>query len=265
MGFFDFLGSLGDVLGQIASELDAIFAAMWNALYSILQFIWNTLVALGNFLIGVFQNVAKFLSRVWDDFIKPAINWILQEIAKLYAKIRSILNPILRWIQKARQWYDTHILPILQRQIRMIQKIRQFLAILRLFHVKWAQRLDDKLSGIQGKIEDTISIVRGYFNLIIDWIALICDQTSVIRRSVLGSWLLSHLGALKRIVGYGDGRPLTQDEQDAIAKAHDRYTAANVHDHLQTLSMTGLTTDDMAERDAARAGIEAAIGETLPY
>jgi len=118
---------------------------------------------------------------------------------------------------------------------------------------------------MQGKITDSISFVRGYLNLIISWIALICDQTNVIRRSVLGSWLLSNLAGLKRIVGYGDGRQITSNEQAAMDKARNRYTSANVHEHLQSLAMTGLTTDDMAERDQARQALADTLGQQLPF
>jgi hypothetical protein len=265
MGFLDFLGSIGDIFGEIASLISELFAFLWSYVYAALVFIWNTLIAVFNFLLSVFQNVGKFLARAWTDFIKPAINSIINFIAKIYSAIHRVLDPLLRWIQKIRKWYDTHILPILMRQLQMIQKVRRFLAILRIFHVKWAQQLDDKLAGIQSKITDTISVVRGYFNLIIDWIALICDETNVIRRSVLGSWLVSNLGGLKRIVGYGDGRQVTNSEQAAMDKARNRYTSANVHDHVQTLAMTGLTTDDMADREAARTALAEATGTPLPF
>jgi hypothetical protein len=265
MGFLDFLGSVGDIFGEIASLVAQVFAVLWHVMVALFTFIWNTLVAVFNFLVSVFQNVAKLFARLWTDYVKPAINGLFNFIAKIYSAIHRVLDPLMRWIQKIRAWYDTHILPILKKQIQMIQRVRQFLTILRIFHVKWAQRLDDKLAGIQSKITDSIELVRGYLNMVISWIALITDQTNVIRRSVLGSWLLSHLGALKRIVGYGDGRQITQAEQDAIAKAHNRYTTANVHAHVQTLAMTGLTTDDMADRDAARAALVVATGTPLPF
>jgi hypothetical protein len=265
MGFLDFLGNIGNIFGEIASLIDAIFGILWNVMISLFTFIWNTLVAVFNFLVSVFQNVAKFFGHFWSDFVKPAINGLFNLVAKIYSAIHRVLDPLMRWVQKIRAWYDTHILPMLLKQIQMIQRIRQFLSILRVFHVKWAQQLDDKLAGLQGKITDSIELVRGYLNLVISWIALITDQNSVIRRSVLGSWLLSNLAALKRIVGYGDGRQITSDEQAAMDKAHNRYTTANVHDHIQSLAMTGLTADDLADRAAARTALEAATGAPLPF
>lgn len=265
MGFLDFLSSIGDIFGEIASLISELFAFLWSYVYAALLFIWNTLVAVFNFLLSVFQNVGKFLARAWTCYIKPAIQSIIKHIQSIYDKLHLWASKLQEWITKIRKWYDTHILKAMMKQLEMIQKIRKFLAILRIFHVKWAQQLDDKLAGIQSKITDTISLVRGYLNLVIDWIALICDQTNVIRRSVLGSWLVSNLGGLKRIVGYGDGRQVTSDEQAAMDKARNRYTSTNVHDHVQTLAMTGLTTDDMADREAARTALAEATGTPLPF
>lgn len=265
MGFFDFLGNVGNLFGELASLLSELFAILWSAMVTLFTFLWNTLVAVFQFLVSVFQNVAKFFARAWTDFLKPAINAIFNFIGKIYSALHRLLAPLMKWIQKIRAWYDTHILPILMKQIQMIQRIRQFLTILRIFHVKWAQLLDDKLAAMQGKITDSIQIVRGYLNLIISWIGLITDQTNVIRRSVLGSWLLSNLSALKRIMGYGDNRPITSAEQAAMDKAHNRYTAATVHEHMQTLAMTGLTADDLADRAAARAALAEATGAPLSF
>lgn len=265
MGFFDFLGAVGNIFGEIAAFFGALFAFLWNVMIALFQFIWDTLVAVVNAIVNVFQKAQTFFEHLWTDYLKVAFGKIWDWIKLLFTHPLQAIRQLLKWLQKVRAWYDTHILKILQRQIQMIQRIRQFLAVLRIFHVKWAQRLDDKLASIQGKIEASIEFVRGYFNLIIDWIALIVDPQSVIRRSVLGAWLITHLGPLKRIVGFGDSRPLTQDEQDQIAKDSQRYTAANVKEHINTLALTGPTADDQMQRAAARAALEAAIGQPLPF
>jgi hypothetical protein len=213
----------------------------------------------------VFKNVGKFFARSWTDFLKPAIRGLFNNVIKLFDRLHRLLAPLLKWIQKIRKWYDTHILPILLKEIQMIQRVRQFLAVLRILHVKWAQILDDKLSAVQSKITTSIEFIRGYLNLIISWIALITDPSMIIRRNTLGAWLLSHLGGLKRIVGYGGNRPVTSAEQAQMDKDVKRFNTATVRDHVQALSLTGLTDDDLAARAEARAALEDAIGEPLPF
>jgi hypothetical protein len=265
MGFFNFLNNIGAIFGQIAQVINAIFVALWNAMIALFQFIWNTLVTVVNAIVSVFKNVGKFFARSWNDYLKPAIRGLFTHVIKLFDRLHRLLSPLLKWIQKIRKWYDTHILPILLKEIQMIQKVRQFLAVLRILHVKWAQVLDDKLLSVQSKITQSVEFIRGYLNLIINWIALITDPRMIIRRNTLGAWLLSHLGGLKRIVGYGGNRPVTSAEQADIDKAAKRYNTATVRDHVQALALTGLTEDDLTERAEARAALEEAIGEPLPF
>ena len=150
---------------------------------------------------------------------------------------------------------------MLLKQIQMIQRIRQFLAVLRIFHVKWAQTLDDKLNELQGKITQTVEAVAGYLNMIISWIALVTDPSMIIRRNTLGAWMLSHLGLVKRVVGYGGNKPISAADQASLDASRTRYYTANVQSHVQALLLTGPTQQDMDERTAAQAALAEAIGQ----
>lgn len=265
MEFLDFLSSVGDIFGQLASIISEIFSFLWNVMAQLFSFLWNTQVAVFNWNFSTFLSVGKFFQNIWTNYIKIGLLWVMKEIGKLWSFLHRILDPILKWLVKLRHWYDTHILKVLMKQIQMIQKVRQFLVLLRIFHVKWAQKLDDLLASMQGKITYSIEVVRGTLNQIISWIALVTDPSMIIRRNTLGAWLLSHLGGLKRIVGYGDGRPITSAEQAAIDKAHNRYHTTTVQDHVRALVMTGLTDDDLADRAAARQALADATGQPLPF
>jgi hypothetical protein len=265
MGFFDFLGGIGSIFGQLSQIISQLFIILWNAMLQLFVFLYNTLVAVVNAIVAVFKNVGKFFARAWTDYLKPAVRGLFDHVIRLFDRLHRLLAPLLKWIQKIRKWYDTHILPILLKQIQMIQRVRQFLAVLRVFHVKWAQTLDDKLLRVQSKITLTVEAVRGYLNQIINWIALVTDPGMIIRRNTLGAWLLSHVGGLKRIVGYGGNRPVTSDEQKAMDKAHALYFTTTVQDHVTALSLTGLTDDDLARREAVRRALASATGAALPF
>jgi hypothetical protein len=265
MGFFDFLNNIGSIFGQLASLISSLFVALWNAMVAVFNFIWSALVTVVDAIVSVFKNVGSFFARMWTDYVKPAISGLFSSVIKLFDRLHRLLTPLLKWIQKIRKWYDTHILPMLMKELQLIQRIRQFLSVLRIFHVKWAQALDDKLLSLQGKITTTIEAVRGVLNTIINWIALVTDPSMIIRRNTLGAWLLSHLGGLKRIVGYGGNRPVTSDEQKAMDKDRTRYYTTTVHDHATALLRTGLTDDDLAERAKARAALAEATGAPLPF
>jgi len=265
MGFLDFLGAIGDVFSEIASIVTQLFIILWNYLIILFTFLWNVIVALANGVLAVFQTIGKWMVNVWQNYIRPGIVGAINIIEKIRGLISHWANKIIGWVQKAQAWYNRHILPGLQRQIALIQKIRQFLTVLRIFHVKFAVKLDNYLAQLQGEIQQSIQAVLGTLNLVIDWIAIITDQTNLIRRNVLGAWLLTNLGALKRVIGYGNNRPLTANEQALQNQNAGRYATARANDHINALTSTGLTANDLADRAAARKGISDATGTPLPF
>jgi hypothetical protein len=265
MGFFDFLNSVGDLFGQVASLINSLFVFLWNAMLSLFIFIWNTLVILANFLLGALRAIGKFFARFWTDYVLKGIRGLLHLWEKIRFQLQRIFGPVLRFMQRVRAWFDAHILPILLRYINLIQRIRRFLVVLRLLHIHWADALDNQLARIQGKLTAVIEVVRGTLNQIISTLALVMDPSLIIRRNVLGASLLSHLGAVKRIVGYGSNRILTADEAKQIDRNVSRYKATAVTAHVAQLAASGLTDEDKAEREAARRALVEAFGVALPF
>ncbi len=124
--------------------------------------------------------------------------------------------------------------------------------------------LDNKLVDLQNRIEQTISIVRGTLNQIINTLAIAFNPSLFITRNVLAGSLLSNLGAVKRIFGFGDGRILSASEQATIEHDHALYYKSTVEAHIKTLVATGLTAEDKANRTAARQALTAAFNAPLP-
>jgi hypothetical protein len=148
--------------------------------------------------------------------------------------------------------------------LQLIQSIRRFLGILRLFHVAWAAKLDNSLADLQNRIEVSISIVRGTLNQIINTLAIAFDPTLLLKTNVLGASLLSNLGAVKRIFGFGDGRLLSAAEQTTIDKDHTLYFKSTVDTHVHALLATGPTADDKTRRTAFRQALADATNSPLP-
>lgn len=258
-------GDPGGVFDGIVAEILAALEWLYNALVAVILWVWNLLVAIVQFLLTVFKTIAKFLVTVWNDYIKKGILWLADHIQKLRAWLKRTLDPVIKFFQKLKHWYDTHILAQQLRLLKMLQAIRRFLAIFRIFGFKWAAALDNALADIQQRIEQSIAFVRGILNQIINTLALVLDPTLFIARNVIGGTLLGNLGALKRIFGYGDNRILSASEQATIDKQHSLYFASTVKDHLTTLNATGPTQDDQDNRTAARQALADATNTTLPF
>jgi len=249
--------------------VDAGVIGLINQLYYQLlitvTFFWNLIVSIVNALNRVFHSLGKFLLHIWQQYVKRAIQWLALHVQKLRTWLKRTIGPIIKRLEKIKKWYDTHILKQQLRMLQMLQTIRRFLGILRIFHVKWATKLDNSLADLQNRIEQSISIVRATLNQIINTLAIAFDPAMLITRNLLSASLLSHLGAVKRIFGFGDNRILSGSEQATIDHQHSLYFTSTVKAHLQTLSTSGPTANDKANRAAARQALTDAINAPLPF
>lgn len=254
-GFFD---------GIIAAIFDAL-VFLYNLIVAVLVFLWNALLVLVNALVTLFKSIESFFVQVWNSYIKPGISWLLTHVQKIRDWLKRTLKPVLDFFQKLKHWYDTHVLAQQLRVLRMIQTIRRFLSILRIFHIHWADKLDQALADVQNRIQQSIAFVRGILNQIINTLALVFDPTLFVSRHVLGGTLLGNLGALKRIMGFGDNRLLSPDEANTLDRQHSLYFASTVKDHVETLRTSGPTQDDQDDRKAARQALADTINAPLPF
>lgn len=253
------IGPIFDILGGI--DVQNQIAGLANNIIDIGNAISNALSAIK----GFFGALWKFLKRVWNDYIKKAIQWLADHVKRLREWLKRTIGPLIKRLEKIKKWYDEHILKQQLRMLKMIQTIRFFLGILRLFHVKWAAKLDQSLADLQNRIEEVINVVRGTLNQIINTLAIAFDPTMLITSNVLAASLLGNLGAVKRIFAFGGNRIITAGEQLTMDYNRTRYQKSSVQSHVATVVSTGPTQQDQAERKAARSALTTATGAPLPF
>lgn len=191
-GSFDF-GSIFD--GLIATIVDAI-----NAIIAFLNQLVGAIVQALNFLFGGEQAIFGFsfaslseiyngLKRMMDAIFK---NVVLASLAKLY----SLYQKIAAWAKKLKDWLDRlhaimkkYQMLYFRQIIQIIQRARKILAIFRFFHLRFAQKLDNWLATIEGKITHYLLLVAQKENEIINWVNFIVDP-------------LGHLKTLPLIAGF---------------------------------------------------------------
>lgn len=191
-GSFDF-GSIFD--GLIASIVDAINAIiaflnqLVGALVQALNFLLSGENAIFGFSFASLSEIYNGLKRLMDAIFK---NVVLASLAKLY----SLYQKIAAWAKKLKDWLDRlHALMkkyqmlYFRQIINIIQRARKILTIFRFFHLKFAQKLDNWLATIEGKITHYLLLVASKENEIINWVNFIVDP-------------LGHLKSLPLIAGF---------------------------------------------------------------
>lgn len=208
-GFFDFGSLLGGLVGFVIDVINAI-----------LQFLAELVQAIGsalNFLLSGEQNIFGFsfasLSEVWNGLKKltDAIfrNIILASITKLYdlyKKLKAWATKLKAWLDKLHALMQKYQMMYFRRIIQIIQRARKILAIFRFFHLKFAQKLDNWLATIEGKITHYLLLVASKTNEIIAWVDLIVDPRGALKNF---PFLAGFIGALNLTWSGIFGTPFT--------------------------------------------------------
>ncbi len=195
-GFFE---GLGQVLASVYNFIVQAIIFLVNLIIQVFVFLFNLLVLIFKFFFEGFKLVGKFFHAIYDVVIKRGLLHIFDWLAKLRAKLEQWLGPVLKWLRRIRAWYQEFfkrwVLPV----INAIQHIRQFLAILKLFHIKWAAALDHELALIQDKITKNFLRVVQEINKIISWVSLIIDVDGLLRRIPLLNSIFKALTDFRRL------------------------------------------------------------------
>lgn len=199
-------GGIATVVTVIGSILGALFGPLFGggsdanvAIAELRNQVWNIGNTLTQLIVSVARAIGKalvFLGSLLFNLVRPLINLlgkILEKLADIYFKY---LKPIINAIQKIRarilKIYDHYLRPVLL----IFQKVHQVLTILKLFHLKFAAKLDAELMKLEQKLTLPMYQLLHYLNLVGNMLNLVFDATLVMRRAVTlnaldqtkGSW-----------------------------------------------------------------------------
>lgn len=190
---------LGGALQDIFNYIGGVF----SVLLALIRWVWSWVRYLVQALILLFRRLKKFLLHTLPHFLKKEFDWTLKHLRSLRTWLKRTIGPLIKRLQTIKKWYDEHILKQQLRLLRQIQTIRRFLGILRIFHVKWATQLDSALGDVQNRIEQSIALVRGHINGIINWLNALSDPIWIAGLLHKGGFFVRSLDALLRAAKLG--------------------------------------------------------------
>ena len=187
------------VWGQITGALQTLWSVVIDsfdfAIAAAIAAIQSALTSIANALKAAFEALAHLAGSILG-FLETIFKRLLSGLVKVLGRLKqlveglfsSVILPALQWLQKLRQWlmwlYENWIRPLLV----WIQYLRQILGILKLLHIKWAQKLDQDLAELQAKITAPLFYLLSYTNALANWINLIITAGYLIQRPI---WLAS--------------------------------------------------------------------------
>lgn len=220
---------LGALFGPIfggGSDANAAIADLRNQVWNI----GNTLTALAVSIARALGKALVFLGSLLWSLVRPLINLlgkILEKLADIYFKY---LRPIINAIQKIRarilKIYDHYLRPVLL----IFQKVHQVLTILKLFHLKFAAKLDAELMKLEAKLTLPMYQLLHYLNMVGNMLNLVFDATLVMRRAVTLNALDQTKGSWTRMWWNAQSIPvdpavLAQAQADGTAASQAQVTS----------------------------------------
>ncbi len=193
---FDFFsGLLGFFQSIIAFLLQAVIF-IWNTLVLVATFIWNALVATVEFLFRAFRVLLRGLVHVINDVIHLRFGHLLDDFFGLLGRLKPFFDRLRRIIHLLHRLQQQYVIGALRRMINLIQRVRRILVIFRIFHLRFADRLDRKLVGIEQRVVSKFLLVIAFQNRILNILELIMDPSGIIRRNVTVRSVLDALNDL---------------------------------------------------------------------
>jgi len=245
-------GSGSKDLQQTRQEMYTIREQLSKAIDLNSRFSWKSVIGLGVLL--------KAVDQLWSGPLKSMIQRLLDVLRKLRDLAQRGLVNLARAMHKVREWmdeyYDKYARPVLQ----YIQLVRQYLAILRLFNIKWADKLDGILGRIQAKIFEPYLYIMRQINGLANWINVILTISGTFQAPL---WINS----AKRYDSYGrrillnslarpGGVPGVVQTQGPRAPMNDAQSLQEAQRLLAGFGVTyGSTVDSAVARTRAAIGV----------
>lgn len=239
-GGFDFGGLFSGLLGFLSGVVQWLYSVLvylFRLVVFVFQFLWTAVVAVANFILGGFKVLAHALSHLIKTAYQQVTGQTLTSHIGLLGRLKAWFDRIRKWVHLLHRAQQQYVLRTLKNAINLIQRVRKILVIFRLFHLKFAQRLDNKLLQLEGRIIRKFMRIIQNQNRVLNIIELVLDPTLILRRDVMVRSVISALDdllvgitghGLRTWIGPGKGGPANVTAIASSQKMVSDFTAAAV-------------------------------------
>jgi hypothetical protein len=245
-------GAIFAVIGSIIEAIGTALSAVATTLAAAVEWVVGTALPV---IFSALKYVASWIGRGFQYFfngLKLVLSKVVTGVKSLwddYNKLRENLHcwvqEHLGWLLKLRKAYDDWFRHTVVPVLNLIQRLRSILTIFRIFHLKFAERLDALLGKLEAKIIRNTLVLRGKLNEIVSIINLVLDPALFIKENVFLSSAQRALRGLFAALGLGFGRKLFLSEDASQKLDRERFMAKTIVDRP-----TDHTPQELLDRQA---------------
>lgn len=243
-------GSITAALGKVVAFASAIESYLTGYDDSLLSQLKDTLK-------NIFGSVLSWLRRIAHSWLGQTVKNLWQRAVKIFkavaGELRLIQKTIRQYEQLVKHWQDRIMKPALD----LMQRIRGVLVIFRLFHFKFAIKLDNYLAKREAAIAHVMIASRRDLNRVLDYLNLIFDPFGYFNQGIFLATAIQSIGGLwSAIVGF-PGVSITPDQRRAQSATAHQYDANQVYKTAAIMAATGPTPSQQNDQAAVARALEA--------
>ncbi len=264
MGLLDLIGLFGSSVGAQLVNIGKIISVVVNGALALIGSLESVLQTVINVIKGTIDKITSALIDIWNELFQKWLVKLITVIRNIRDKIQHWLAPLIKQIQIIRQQQQLVFKLYIQPILNFISRMRQALLILRLFHLKFAQQLDQDLATIEGKIGQAVIDMRGQLNQILGYINIILDPFGNLQYGLYIKTALSSIWALFNALHAAQDLPLgAKDQAQQSIDAHS-LDAKSVQATVELSAQTGLQPSYKADMQAVYQELESMGYPALP-
>jgi hypothetical protein len=236
--------------------LQAAGTAIATTLVGAVSYLSAALAWLAKRVAEILLNTGKMFAKVWDygrgvyqDVLKPFLQWIHTLYERLKTWLTKYVGPVLKFLERVRTkllgFYKKFVRPILD----IIDATRAVLRVLGDLGVDWARALDAKFGEWEAVINQRFRTVLFYINSIIDVIDSVITPDRLLQR-------LTFLGTLERDILYAS-RAIVNIRNSPVGGGDYQ----RVHDELKIRDNPDIVADVRDSVQFNGGGYDTFVGE----
>lgn len=193
-------GPPGLIIGGILTAISGFLSILGRGASAGINALGTAVRTLGGATYSAVRQIVNGLRWAFRGGLASLIKRVWNLYQTLRERIRQWIEPVIRYLQKVREYWDlifnTYVLPVLD----MIQRLRQVLLVFRLFNLKFAEKLDAQLLLLQHKIAEPFEEVRRRINSIINTLYVYMDPLGRINAGVYLQTAARSIGELIALI-----------------------------------------------------------------
>ncbi len=222
----DFFGGIQDFFSGLSNFLNSLFRSLFNVLRAVSIFLWSAIVGVAKVLVATIRVLVRGFAHMINDIIHGRFADLLEDYRELKKNLHDILDPVIKVLKRYRDLYRRSVLASLRRFLNLIHGVRRILVIFRIFHLKFAERLDRWLVKQESRvIQRDLRLLQG-LNTAITWLQLLTDPGQFIRQVPMLRSIVQSIAALSRAILAIPGltNPFAQADTTAVAPTSERWS-----------------------------------------